>query len=234
MTFTDFLQVFLFGCASLFPMANPFSSIPMLLSLSERMTEEERRHQGVKAARNATIIMLVTLLLGSLILEFFQISLEALQSAGGLIVAYLGFRMLFPPESGAKGFISSAGSPDFSLIPLAMPGMAGPGTMAVLMSFSVQLRELSDLSERLWGMLTMILVILVVGGFAGLMLRGSARISRLLGQAGIDAMGRIMGLLLVCIGIQILSQGVEGFVEKSRSKQEVGINGEASPSLNGI
>jgi len=234
MKFADLLQFFAFGFASLFPMANPFSSIPMLLNLTERMTEAERAHQGLKAAVNATIIMLVTLLVGSLILQFFQISMEALQTAGGLIVAYLGFRMLFPPESGPKGFIATAGSPDFSLIPLAMPGMAGPGTMAVLMSFSVRLRELSDWSERLWGMFTMILVILVVGAFAALMLRASVKISRVLGQAGIDAMGRIMGLLLVCIGIQILSTGIQGFVDIAHQKQGTGIAEEATPGVNGI
>ena len=78
---------FLAAFAGLFPIVNPFGAVPLFLSLTAGFDAAERRRQAGLVVRNAVVIMLVSLLLGGVLLEFFGISISALRIAGGLIVA---------------------------------------------------------------------------------------------------------------------------------------------------
>ena len=87
----EWIRECLTNVVAIFPMANPFSTVPLLLSLSARMSIEERVKLGDRACKNAVIFMLITLFMGTLLLHFFNISVPSLRIAGGLVVAFLGF-----------------------------------------------------------------------------------------------------------------------------------------------
>src|SRR6202044_582483 len=92
--FNDVLLAFL----AILPVVNPFSKPPIFLSITEGWTVEERRTEALKASLYAFIILIVSLLAGTFILEFFSISLPALQIAGGLLIARTAFQMLNPQK----------------------------------------------------------------------------------------------------------------------------------------
>src|SRR5688572_10346013 len=94
--------------AALVPIMNPFATAPLFASLSLGFTPERRRHQARLACIYAFGILLVFLLVGSAIMDFFGISIPGIRVAGGLIISTLGFRMLFPAQPSAEGAAASA------------------------------------------------------------------------------------------------------------------------------
>jgi len=190
------------------PIANPFSTAVVFLTITERFSEERRRQQARLACIYMAGILTTFLLLGSLIMNFFGISIPGLRIAGGLIVARVGFGMLnsrseqeIPKESREEAVRME----DVAFTPLAMPMLSGPGSIAVTISMAT---EADGVSENLAIVVGIGLVALV----SWLVLRASARVVGVFGATGMNAMSRIMGFLLVCIGIQFIVDGTQDIV----------------------
>ena len=154
------------------------------------------------------VVLLVFLAAGSLVLEFFGIGEDSLRTAGGLVIGFIGFRMLFPPTeaqqlSTAKG---SEGQKSIAFTPLAVPLLSGPGSIAVVIGLSLG-------EGRIASYIFVGLGILLMAAFAWMVLRASAMVVRFLGQSGIDGLTRIMGFFLICIGVEFLAAGIEGLIE---------------------
>ena len=198
--------------AGLIPIANPFSTAPIFISITSGLTKKERNHIASMASMYMLIVLVVFLLLGAAILNFFGISLSALRIAGGLIVAYLGFRMLF--EQGKSS--SDIGQPNheeamsMAFTPLAMPMLSGPGSISVIMGAAAQIAELETFSDQMIGYGIVIVGILVTVLICWLVLRASGSVVRFMGASGIDALTKIMGFLLVSIGVQFVITGIKG------------------------
>lgn len=119
-------------------------SISLLLGLGSGLPPVERNRQISKASLYVALIMFVSFYGGNLIMQVFGISVPGLRIAGGLIVTYIGFVMLFPATTPdgtevQKDFLSENAVPhfrDLSFVPLALPGAAGPGTIALIISFT--------------------------------------------------------------------------------------------------
>jgi multiple antibiotic resistance protein len=189
---------------ALLPIVNPFSTAPLFVSLTREMPRAERLDQARRACLYMFAVLVATLLAGALILAFFGISLPALRVAGGLIVARIGFGMLHPePEQELPRAQQQAMAhkPDPAFTPLAMPMLSGPGSIAVTIGMAT---EVDTPLENLPIIVGIALVTLV----SWLVLRSSARVVDRLGATGVTVLTRIMGLLLVCIGIQFVFRGV--------------------------
>ena len=212
----QFVEHFLGAFAAIFPMVNPFSTMPLFLSLTSGMPAPKQRDQALKASIIAAAIMLVVLYIGAVILHFFGISIGALRVAGGLIVAYIGFHMLFPSATPTPRIAPDSKKDDleldFAFMPLAFPSLTGAGTMAVVMSMTTHAGALPDITQRLLSYAAVSLSILSVALVAWLVLRTSTKLLHLLGPRRLDAMNQIMGLLLVCIGVQFVATGIRNFV----------------------
>ncbi len=195
---------------ALVPIMNPFSTAPLFVSLTTGMDPRRRNQQALLGCVYAFAILAVFLLLGSAIIDFFGISVPGVRVAGGLIVSTIGFRMLFPqpPPPG-----TGAGEPepqDVAFTPIAMPSLAGPGSISVVLSAAGFIRSMHPSEWRL------IYVAVIVGMVATLVLtylvlRVAASMVRFLGRGGLDAMNRIFGFLLICVGMQFLLTGVRDF-----------------------
>lgn len=214
-TFDLLLKWYLVGLTSLIPIVNPFSTIPLMLSLTRGMSAQERNRQATRAALYSAIMMEGTLVAGSAVLAFFNVSVPALRIAGGMVVAFLGFRMLFPSpasETDQAGPQSRNARQDYSLIPLAFPSLCGAGTMALLISYSSTIESRApSLAVKLAAHGTGLAVIATVGLLSLVLLRSASAVSKKLGDAGMEAIARIMGLLMVCIGVQFVAHGVREF-----------------------
>ena len=153
-------------------------------------------------------ILLTALVAGALIMNFFGISIPGMRIAGGMIVAFLGFRMLFPSAPTVASEVAARGEIkyDIAFTPLAMPGLSGPGTFAVVMSLSSQAtaRQGWDRIADFLGVATGIFLVALLSWFV---LRGAGRFNRLLGATGMVALTRLMGFLMICIGVQFIING---------------------------
>ena len=189
---------------ALLPIANPFSTAPVFAAITKDDDLVTRRRQARLAAFYMACILLVSLLAGALILEFFGISLPALRVAGGLIIARIGFSMLMPqPERPlpVKDEEEAADKDAIAFTPIALPLLSGPGSIAVTISMATSADGVLDYIPIGIG-------IVIVAVFAWLVLRSSTVIVDKLGRNGVHALTRLMGLLLVCIGVQFIATGV--------------------------
>ena len=135
-------QYFLAGLVSLLVITNPPSKIPLFISLTQGMDDEQRKSQAKWAAIYSAIIMFISLLAGNLLLAFFGISYGALRIAGGFMVAVIGYQMLFGQQNAPnKAPLVRRNREDYAFFPIAMPMIAGPGTMAVIIGFSTEIAE---------------------------------------------------------------------------------------------
>lgn len=199
--------VLIFGTVfALLPIVNPISTAPVFLSLSRGLPPARRQQQARMAAVWMAVILLVSLMAGALVLEFFGISLPALRLAGGLVVAQIGTRMMQADPASASDlsdeFVAEVqGMHDVAFSPIAMPMLAGPGSIAVAISMATEVARPREY-------LAVAIGILIMSFVSWLFLRGAARMGEFLGVTGLNAVNRLMGFLLICIGVQFMGTAV--------------------------
>jgi multiple antibiotic resistance protein len=205
---TDYLGYTAGAVLAILPIVNPLGAVPLVMSVAAHLPEAERQRQVRRACIYTFALMTGFLVAGSLIMNFFGISMPGMRIAGGMIVAFLGFSMLFPrPAAASEGAARHEVKYDIAFTPLAMPGLSGPGTFAVVMSLSSQAtaREGWDRVVDFLGVATGILIVALLSWFA---LHGAERFNRLLGATGMVALTRLMGFLMICIGVQFIINGL--------------------------
>ncbi|HKP58075.1 MAG TPA: MarC family NAAT transporter [Polyangiales bacterium] len=192
---------------ALIPIVNPFSTAPMVVTMTATLTDAERKSQVRRACIYMFFILTSFLVAGGLIMSFLGISIPGLRIAGGLVIAFVGFRMLFPATAPAR-HDNPAEPPykqDISFTPLAMPSLAGPGSIAVVIGMS-STAQASNYAIMRHALIAVGIALTAV--FCYYVLRGATKLARFLGPTGVTAMGGIMGFLLVCIGVQFVINGV--------------------------
>ncbi|MDN0081205.1 MarC family NAAT transporter [Crenobacter sp. SG2305] len=209
------LQFLFGGLVSLLTITNPLSKIPLFVSLTQHMSERRRDHQAKMACIYAAAIMLVCLMAGNLILAVFGISYGALRIAGGFVVAVLGYRMLFLTQDPQMTPRPSNEREDYSFFPLAMPGISGPGTIAVVIGISTEIMEQPTWPGRAAAFFMTFLAIAGTSVGMWLVLRSATLISQRMGRSGREVMTRLMGFLLICVGVQFVGSGVRTFMAGS-------------------
>lgn len=130
------------GLVVLLPLANPLTTVALFLGLAGDMNYAERNRQSTQASVYVFIIMTVAFYAGNAVMNTFGVSIPGLRIAGGLIVAFIGFRMLFPDQQAGHSVeakhkldeLNEHRTVNIAFVPLAMPGTAGPGTIAMIIS----------------------------------------------------------------------------------------------------
>ena len=194
------------GLLALLPLINPPTTVALFLALSQGFSREEKNQQAFLTAFYVFIIMLVAYYIGEFVMGVVSISIPGLRIAGGGILVVIGSSMLFPkPRETASGD-SGAKKASFAFIPLAMPSTAGPGTIAMIISASATIKNNTTFPQ--WVLLTAPPLIFLVSALTlwGC-LRASDLIMKVTGESGIDAISRLMGFLLVCMGVQFAING---------------------------
>jgi len=210
---SQLLTYILLVVGALIPIANPFSTAPMFLSLTANFNKDERR----KAARLSCLYMFLLLvsflIFGVFLLSFFGISLSSLRIAGGLIIGYLGFRMLFPPKVHDENESNKATeASDIAFVPLAMPMLSGPGSISVIIAIAAQVAELESTTELILGYITVTCGIAISAIICWLVLSASGKVVKFLGQGGIDAMTKVMGFFLISIGVELVVSSLTNLI----------------------
>jgi multiple antibiotic resistance protein len=194
---------------AILPIVNPLGAVPLVMSVAAHLPEAERQRQVRRACIYTFVLMTGFLVAGGLIMNFFGISIPGMRIAGGMIVAFLGFGMLFPSAQteASKAAASHEIKYDIAFTPLAMPGLSGAGTFAVVMSLSSQASARQGW-DRVLDFLGVASGILFVALLSWLVLRAAERFNRVLGATGMVALTRLMGFLMICIGVQFIINGL--------------------------
>jgi len=213
--FEDYVHVtfwpfFLGGLLGLMSISNPLSKIPLFVSLTEGMSQRDRAATARKACLYGFGLLVFTLFFGVFILGFFGISIGALRIAGGLTVALLGYRMLF--GYGYVGLTGKAAKGNIAVFPLALPAISGPGAIAVVIGISTEVAELKTAALKAVAYGATVTSMLLTCIAIWLTLRSARIISRAMGPDAMEAITRIMGFLLVCIGVQFVASGVRSLI----------------------
>jgi multiple antibiotic resistance protein len=206
---SEFLSWVGVALVTLIPIINPVSTAVLLLGISTHLTTEERNSQITRACIYMTIILVTFLLLGHLVMIAFGISVPGIRIAGGLVIGFLGFRMLFPDEGQitGEGKQEAQQKSDISFSPLAMPSLSGPGAIAAMITMSSSINGRHGIS-KFFAYAGVLLAIFITAILSWIVLRGAGTLRRFLGVNGINSLSRIMGFLLICIGAQFAINGV--------------------------
>jgi len=203
---SHFWELILGTVIGLLPVINPLASAPSFLAITDGDSHARRMQQLRHACIYMVAILVSFLVGGTFIMGFFGISIPGLRIAGGLLVAGIGFSMLMGPPKSAVGDPAEAearAKRDVSFSPLAMPMLSGPGSIAVTIGFT-------SLAGHWTDYIAIILGIVIVAMIAYGTLRLSERVVRVIGTNGMNALSKVMGFLILCIGIQFVVNGVLG------------------------
>jgi multiple antibiotic resistance protein len=194
---------------TLIPIVNPVSTAVLLLGISAHLSRADRNRQIARACVYMTVILVTFLLAGHLVMTVFGISVPGIRIAGGMVIGFLGFRMLFPEENPrtAAGGQEAEAKKDISFSPLAMPSLAGPGAIAAVITMSSSIDGRRGI-DRVFAYTGVVLAIAVTAALSWLVLRGADFLRKSVGVNGVNVLSRIMGFLLICIGAQFAINGV--------------------------
>jgi MarC family membrane protein len=204
------MDLFIYLFAALFSVLNPIGTVPIFVGLTQGFSKTERSRISLLTSINVFVILIISFFVGQYVLTFFGITITALRIAGGIIITSSGFALLNGQFSKNKGINKKVQKEvekrsDIALTPLAMPMLAGPGSISLLIAFYQDHDSTSEI-------LVSSLAIFVVAITIYFILRSAHYLARLLGSSGIVAISRIIGFLTIAIGIQYIITAITSIV----------------------
>jgi multiple antibiotic resistance protein len=200
------MDLFVNSLIAITSIVNPLGAVPLFLALTPTYNQKERDRTSLYTSIYSVLILVGFFIAGSTILSFFGISLQAVRIAGGIIILNSGFSLLngsFEQSRAVNDKVKEEAllRADISFTPMAMPMLAGPGSISFLIS---AFAEHESWISRGW----IGLAIVVTGVIIYLILRSSAYLNRILGETGLKVISRIMGFLVMAIGTQYIIAGI--------------------------
>ncbi|RDS84566.1 Marc family transporter [Dyella monticola] len=185
----------------LFLIMDPLGNIPIFLSLLKGVPPKRRRAVMVRELLIALGVLLIFLMGGQLILKLLQLREESISIAGGIVLFLIGIRMVFPPVEG--GIFGQSGEGEPFIVPMAIPGVAGPSAMAALLLLTnTQPGRTAD-----WA-----IALLCAWLATAVILLSSTYLFRWLGESVLTALERVMGMLLIALSVQMFLGGIAAYL----------------------
>jgi multiple antibiotic resistance protein len=199
--------------SALFPIVDPLGGSPIFLSLTRDYQPSERRALSWQIAINSFFLLLGSYLIGTHILKFFGISLPAVQVGGGLIVIATGWSLLKRKDDDDRDKVHPSShrheTSHQAFYPLTLPLTVGPGSISVAVTLGANDSHsgfnVFAILAAIVGSALIALSIFLCYGFAD-------RLARMLGVTGMTVILRLTSFLLVCIGVQIVWNGLSAFL----------------------
>ncbi len=200
------LEIAAITLATLFATVSPIDISAIFAALTSEYSDKKRKRTAVRAVTVATIVLLVFAVLGEALLSVLGISMASLRTAGGIILLLIGIEMVFARTSGASSTTEledeeTQERQDVSVFPMALPLIAGPGSMGAVM---LMMAHASDFYQQA----TVILCVIAIMLLTLVCLFAATPITRLLGVTGMHVIMRVMGVLLCALAVQFIFDGV--------------------------
>jgi len=190
---------------SLFAIVNPIGAVPVFMSITAGRSATTRAKMARMAALAVLCLLVGSIFLGGRILLFFGISISAFRVAGGVLLLLMAIAMLQASPSATRYTPEETADAEdregAAVVPIAMPLLAGPGSISTAVLWSEQCRNLGDK-----GVLVLASLVVAVSVWVSLVL--ADRIGQRLGRTGINVLTRLMGLLLAAIAIEFVVDGL--------------------------
>ena len=202
---------------SLLAIINPLSAIPVFLGMTGSYSPVQRRRTLTRAVITAWLVLVTFALLGTAILKLFGITTQAFQIAGGILFFGIGMDMLQARRSRVKTTeeeeVEGAGKADVGIVPLGIPVLAGPGTITTVVAL---VSSASSWQQTLLLQASIVGVLLT----AWLLLGIAPMVFRHLGQTGLNVGTRLMGLLVMVIGVQFVINGSQVVIAEFMARMQ--------------
>ena len=211
-----FAGIVFIAVAALLPIIDPFAGAPIFLAMTSELTTAERARLSKLIAINSFVLLLASVLVGAYVLDFFGVSIPAVQVAGGIVVCALAWSLLNGPIAPAVSAStnSAASSADGlrqrAFYPLTMPLTVGPGSISVAITLGAN--PPSNLRDLLTTVLAHVVGILITVAAIYLCYRYADRLVRRLGATGTDILIRLTAFILLAIGTQIIWNGARSML----------------------
>lgn len=209
----DAVKVLLLILSALFPIVDPLSGSPVFLALTSGYSRETRQELAQRVAVDSFFLMLGSYFIGSHVLGFFGVSLPVVQVGGGLIVVAVGWAMLMEKGDGhdaSRGNLQPQDGLRRAFYPLTLPLTVGPGSISVAITLGAN-------STHRYGVhflviLAALIAIALIGVSIFLCYGFSDRLAQVLGDTAMTVIIRLSSFLLVCIGVQIIWNGISALI----------------------
>lgn len=209
------VKVFLLTLSALFPIVDPLAGSPIFLALTAKYSRETRKALSWRVAANSLFLMIGSYFIGTHVLNFFGVSLPVVQVGGGLVVASVGWGMLMQndePHDAGRQNLPSSNDDVFgrAFYPLTLPLTVGPGSISVAITLGANSTRhygfsILPIAAALIAMGLVAVSIFLCYGYAD-------RLARVLGKTGMTVIIRLSAFLLVCIGVQIMWNGISALL----------------------
>jgi multiple antibiotic resistance protein len=203
----EILGLSLVSLSAIFFVVDPFAAIPFFLAMTRDSPVEKRRATALRASVTAGLVLATFALAGAWVFKLLGITLGAFKIAGGVVLLLLALDMIRTQPSRTRiteGEVEAgADKDDVAIVPLAMPLLAGPGSIATVIVLMSRAR-----AGPWWHALPVLGAIVVTAAGCYVILASAARTERVLGRTGLAILERAAGLLLVAIAIQFMLDGL--------------------------
>lgn len=216
------LGSFLLVLGTLLPILNPLSVTPIFWSMTAGASKEVRRLIARKVGIYCFFILLLSTLFGNFLLKMFGISIPIVQVAGGLVVVHAGWKLLNAedPDSGHHESLAE----DYTIekakanafYPLTFPLTAGPGSIAAAITVGASLKSGAN-DEQFFSVLGITLGCFMIGFLLYMSNRFAVKIMTKMGETGMAVVMRLIAFVLICIGIQIMWNGIFALIINVKS-----------------
>ncbi len=214
--FSHFVSTVLLAIGALLPIVDPLGGAPIFIAMTVGLTPAERVRMAKSVAINSFLLLIASVLVGAYVLDFFGISIPAVQIAGGVVICGIAWSLLNSPNSPpalAKEQPATVNADDLgqrAFYPLTMPLTAGPGAISVALTLGANpTKGLRPLVETTLGQA---LGILMVAVSVYLCYRYADRITKRMGPIGTGVVVRLSAFILLCIGVQICWNGLHTLI----------------------
>lgn len=188
---------------ALLPITNPVGALAAFAGLTGGMDRDDVRRQVLRTGIYVFAILATFTLFGSLVLSAFGITLGALQIAGGLVVGHSGFGMITStPQLNTREHDHAVTKQDVSFTPMALPLIAGPGAIGVVIALTARQPGWDDRAA-------IVVAVALISALIVVLLRFGTPVVDRLGPTGIGALIRIIGFLILAIGVELVVHGVQ-------------------------
>lgn len=203
---SDIINDFFHFSIAVLSVLNPIGIIPVFLALTAGYSPEKLKGIIISCALSVTIGLIISAFLGNYILKFFGISLSAFQIAGGILISLNALSMLSgkltPSKMNQKEIEKQKDTENIGLIPLAIPLLLGPGTISTVILYTKPFKTFQEWGMSLVVFLSMGVVVYLTQAFA-------KRIKGFLGDVGLNALTRIMGIILLAVGTEFIISAIK-------------------------
>ena len=194
--------------AALFSMMNPVGNVGVFAGMTSRRPAHEVKRIAWTSAAAIAITLLIVTWAGAIVMAFFGITIDSLRAAGGVIVLVIGLHMLFNKSEhkhSPSELEDGETSDSIAVVPMAIPIVAGPGTMATVLVAAQQ-------HESVLSKFEISVIVIVLSALTGLLFSFATPIAKRLGASGVGVITRVMGLILAAIAMGMLADGLKALL----------------------